>query len=467
MTHLILNYKTNLYSKLLIVIFVCSTMLGCDDFVNIDDPNSQLVTSAVFENKATANAAITDLYAQMRENGFLSGKTTGLSHLLGIYSDELINYNNASLDISTFYSNSLIASNAYINSLWNNAYKQIYASNLAYHKLENSTTLQDADRNQFMGEALFIRSLNHFYLMWLYGEVPYVTGTDYILNNRVEKMNLDELTQRIIEDLERASDLLPENYITQDKARVNKTVVKAFLARVYLYSENWVNAIATASIVLNQTDVYQLNNELETTFLKHSPSTIWQLASAYNGHNTNEGALFIFESLPPQSLALNETLYQAFEVGDLRKEQWIRALSDGENIWYHPYKYKERNDTGTTLENSIQLRIAEQYLIRAEALLKMGDIEGCKEDLNRIRNNAGLANTDANNEQELLEAILKERRVELFTEQGHRFFDLKRTGNLNSVLAVKPGWNATDVLWPLPQNELLLNPLLEPQNPGY
>src|SRR5690606_23248596 len=103
----------------------------------------------------------------------------------------------------------------------------------------------------------------------------------------------------------------------------------------------------------------------------------------------------------PQGVALNETLYQAFEEGDLRKEYWINVLSDGENVWYHPYKYKERMDTGTTLENSIQLRIAEQYLIRAEARLRMGDIEGCKEDLNRIRNNAGLTNTVANNEQEL------------------------------------------------------------------
>lgn len=467
MTNKILNYKTNLYSKLLVVIFVCSATFGCDDFVNIDNPNSQLVTSAVFENKATANAAIADLYGQMRENGFLSGKTTGLSHLLSLYSDDLINYNNASLEISSFYSNSLIASNSYINSLWNNAYKQIYASNLAYHKLQNSTTLQETDRDQFMGEALFIRSLNHFYLMWLYGEVPYVTETDYLLNSRVEKMNREELTQRIIEDLERASDLVADNYITQDRARVNKAVVKAFLARVYLYSEDWVKAASTASVVLNQTDAYQLSPELESTFLKHSPSTIWQLASAYNGRNTDEGALFIFVSLPPQGVALNGTLYQVFEEGDLRKEYWINVLSDGENVWYHPSKYKERMDTGTTLENSIQLRIAEQYLIRAEARLRMGGIEGCKEDLNRIRNNAGLANTVANNEQELLEAILKERRVEFFTEQGHRFFDLKRIGKLNAILAIKPGWNTTDALWPLPQNELLLNPLLEPQNPGY
>ena len=108
------------------------------------------------------------------------------------------------------------------------------------------------------------------------------------------------------------------------------------------------------------------------------------------------------------------------------------------------------------------------YLIRAEARVFFGDLEGAKNDLNKIRNRASLANTPAETEQELLDAIIQERRIEFFSELGHRFFDLKRTGKINNTLSpVKLGWNVMDALWPIPESELLLNPNLLPQNPGY
>ncbi|MNL53547.1 SusD family protein [compost metagenome] len=112
--------------------------------------------------------------------------------------------------------------------------------------------------------------------------------------------------------------------------------------------------------------------------------------------------------------------------------------------------------------------MAEQYLIRAEARAEQGDLIGAKEDLDKIRTTAGLTGTTALSKQDILDAILKERRVEFFTEQGHRFFDLKRANALDAALApVKAGWNPTDQLLPLPESELTLNPNLNPQNPGY
>ena len=95
-------------------------------------------------------------------------------------------------------------------------------------------------------------------------------------------------------------------------------------------------------------------------------------------------------------------------------------------------------------------------------------MSGATADLDAIRTLAGLPNTTAVTQQELLDAILQERRVELFTEGGHGFFDLKRAQQLDAALdAIKPGWNSTDALLPLPEAELLLNPNLLPQNPGY
>ncbi|MNR31887.1 SusD family protein [compost metagenome] len=107
-------------------------------------------------------------------------------------------------------------------------------------------------------------------------------------------------------------------------------------------------------------------------------------------------------------------------------------------------------------------------MIRAEARAHLGNVSGAQTDLNKIRRRAGLSDTPADTQSELLAAILKERQVELFTELGHRWFDLKRFGLANEVLgAHKTAWNSTDILWPLPQSELLLNENLLPQNPGY
>jgi hypothetical protein len=108
------------------------------------------------------------------------------------------------------------------------------------------------------------------------------------------------------------------------------------------------------------------------------------------------------------------------------------------------------------------------YLIRSEARARQGELSNAKDDLNVIRNTAGLGNTTAVTQNEILDAILHERQVELFSEFGHRFFDLKRFNALDSALSnVKADWNSTDALFPLPQTELNLNPNIGPQNPGY
>ncbi|MDO5969574.1 RagB/SusD family nutrient uptake outer membrane protein, partial [Flavivirga aquimarina] len=119
-------------------------------------------------------------------------------------------------------------------------------------------------------------------------------------------------------------------------------------------------------------------------------------------------------------------------------------------------------------EYPVVFRLAEQYLIRAEARAELGKISEAQSDLNVIRNRAGLGNTTASTKEALRDAILDERQVELFTERGHRWFDLKRRGEAADVLApLKPSWQDTDVLFPIPESELLLNPNLLPQNDGY
>src|SRR5690606_32440618 len=167
---------------------------------------------------------------------------------------------------------------------------------------------------------------------------------------------------------------------------------------------------------------------------------------------------------PPPLVALHENLLGAMEDDDLRRTHWIGEVTDGTNYWYYSSKYKQNPGA----EYSTVLRLAEQYLIRAEARAQQNNSIGAQEDLNSIRNRAGLPDTAALTQEALLEAVLQERRVELMLEQGHRWFDLKRHNRADAVLApIKPAWRPTNILLPIHETELLMNPNLNPQNNGY
>ncbi|MDI9257954.1 RagB/SusD family nutrient uptake outer membrane protein [Flavobacterium sedimenticola] len=448
--------------------FLLGLVVSCDSFVDVAQPNSQLTSAAVFTDYNTASAAMKDVFAKMRDVGLMTGRPVGLSHLAGVYTDELVSYQTSATSAYPFYSNALTATHSYVQDLWNSAYSQIYAANAVLEGVSHSSVLTQVQKNQLTGEALFARALLHSYLVGVYGACPYITTTDYQQNVSVSRLPKAQVYGLCISDLEEAADLLPENYIGSMRSRPNKFAAKALLARLYLYNGQWAEASNEASAVINQTGLYVWEADLNKVFLKACTGTIWQFSPAGTTGNTQEGALFVFNAGPPPVVALSPDLYNAFETGDLRRTSWIRTITSGVNTWHHAYKYKQGSGNVATTEHSIVLRLAEQYLIRAEARARQGELSNAKQDLDFIRANAGLAGTTAVTQAEIIEAVIKERRVELFTEFGHRFFDLQRTGKLDAVLTpVKVGWNSDDSLWPVPQSELLINPNLLPQNAGY
>jgi len=460
----ILQLDSSCWAIIILMVFLTS----CDSFVEVDLPKSQLINTTVFEDYATADAALTDIYAKIRDKGLLAGTSAGISNKLGNYADELVAYGTISNPNWNFYNNNLLPTTADIAAYWNNTYNQIYAANAVIEGATNATNLSPNNKNQLKGEALFIRALLHFYMTNLFGDIPYITDTDYRKNSVVSRMATATVYQHVISDLEVAIPLLPTKYSSLDRVRPNQYTAKALLARVYLYSNQYAEAANEASVVLNETELFSLLQDPNQVFLLNAKETIWQLQTANAGQNTDEAAYFIFLSVPPPVVSLNTLLVNSFASNDLRKTKWIKAVPSSTTIWYHAYKYKERDFTATSKEYSIVFRLAEQYLIRAEARAKQGDLIGAKEDLNKIRNRAGLSNTLAITQAEIVDAIMQERRWELFTEQGHRFFDLKRNNLLDTILSVsKSGWSTTDRLFPIPQTELITNPNLLPQNPGY
>lgn len=456
------------FFRLIKAIALSFLIFSCDSFVEVDLPESQLTSVAVFDNYATANAAISDIYSKLRDQGLLSGTASGLSNELAHYTDELTSYASAGNPTLPFFNNTLLASNATITDYWNNSYNQIYAANAVLEGTEKSAQLTALEKKTLKGEALFLRALLHFYLTNLYGDIPYVTSTDYTINSKVKKNSLVDVYLFVISDLETAAELLDATYKNTDRIRPNQLTVKALLSRVYLYKGDWAQASNLSSAVLNTTSLYAIENNLSNVFLKNSKETIWQFQSSAVGKNTDEAAIFIFFTTPPPLASLTSDLVNSFAPNDMRKFNWIGSVKSGSNTWYYPNKYKQFSNTATSLEYSKVLRLSEQYLIRAEARAHQGDLIGAKEDLNVIRKRAGLQNTDALSQLEIITAVHAERRWELFTEYGHRFFDLKRSGTADTVLSVaKLGWNATDILFPIPQNEISVNPNLLPQNNGY
>lgn len=459
-------YNHTRFSMVLTALLLMSS--GCEDVLEVDNPVGQIPTEDVFNDEGTATAAVSTIYAKLRDQAFLTGNLSGTSHAMGLYADELDYYDTPGFPLESVYTHQVLPSNTVISSLWNETYQIIYLSNAVLEGVSSSSELAQNFKNQLRGEALFIRALSHFYLVNLYGAIPYITTTDYVTNSEVERVPVTLVYEMLRSDLREAKMLLGVDYNSAERVRANTYVVSALMARVYLYLEEWQDAEMESSLLLNNATLFALEPNVQDEFLKESTSAIFQFKPKNEGDNTLEAAVFKFESAPPPRTALTTSLVGSMDESDQRKLNWIGEVSNGTDTFYFPNKYKENTNTGASVEYSIVFRIAEQYLIRSEARLMQGNILGAIDDLNTIRNRAGLEDTNATTTSDVLDALIQERRFELFTEFGHRWFDLRRYGLATDVLApIKTGWKPTDVLLPLPEDELLMNPNLSPQNPGY
>jgi len=440
---------------------------SCQEFIDVGVPKTEITTATVFSSDASALATLSGVYSKMMASqSFTNGE---LERFTGIYADELINYS-SNKERRQFATASLLNNNAIVlRYFWAEAYAYILNSNAILEGVRNSSLLSTAVKNQLEGEALFIRAFCHFYLVNLFGDVPYVTSIDYEINSRIARMTTTEVYLHIIDDLKHSKDLMQPEFSLTDPERIRpgKFAVAALLARVYLYTGNWPLAEQEASSVIDA-NTYSLT-ELENTFLATSPETIWQLRPVVPGTNTTQGILFIMSSSPASSLgavSLTTNVMSTFEATDNRASNWIGTYQRSGVTYKFAYKYKVRyNDVVS--EYSIVLRLAEQYLIRAEARAQQNKLVEAYADINTIRSRAGLIDAPVSGKNALLTAIEKERVCELFTENGHRWLDLKRTHRATEILTpIKAGWQDTDLLFPIPDAERVINTNLT-QNPGY
>jgi hypothetical protein len=491
-----LKHRYALYIKKNLGFMLCIYLVaGCKKFVQVPPPSTQIVTATVFNSISTATSALTAIYSNMYNNS----ESFNIANDQGLLSDELTNYSVNQTQLQ-FYTNSMQAIAG--NGQWYNGYSYIYQANAVIDGLQNNGDIIKVIQNQLTGEAKFIRAFWHFYLTNEYGAVPLVTTTDYTINQSLPRASQPLVYNQIIRDLQDADSLLNANYVdgsdttlTTDRIRPNKSAAEALLARVYLYVGKYDSASMEASKVINNNSLYELSTNLSQNmgsnyvFEMNSTEAIWQIGvpMPQGTSNTLDATYFILitapnNSGPPGSSTISPQLLSAFEPGDLRMTNWIGVYTATNPTvnYYFPFKYQSYNTQSIT-EYTMVLRLAEQYLIRAEAEANLGDMGDAATDLNAIRNRAGLPPSPTLTASSTLgqadSAILHERQVELFTEWGHRWFDLNRTGAVSTVMG-SPGnvyqyknggmgvWNANWELYPVPQADRTVDKNLT-QNPGY
>lgn len=474
-----MEFRFNINRLILIAAALCCPLLNsCEKYLDNTDLSAGTIAGTdAFVSDNSVSAIVTGTFLNMASSGPLN-----FPSLTGLYTDELVPLPSTTSNTPNWssYQNAVQASNI---NFWTSSYSMIYAVNAAVEGI-NTAPVKLYNKAQWLGESYFSRAFIYYYLTNLYGDAALALTTDYTVNTRLHRAPQPEVFQQIIADLKTAKSYLSDDYrngygtTTNDRARPNKWAAGALLSKIYLTIKDWKNAELEADSILSNT-TYQLVTPSQV-FLTNSKETIWSLARKndektyeYSLYNNNMPAIVTME---PKNysvqVCLSSDLLNLFEANDARYSAWVRTTTHTGVSPSVDYSFPNKYKSGTAgAERSVMLRLADIYLVRAEARARQNKLEEAKSDLNAVRARAGLQGTTAGNQTELLAAIWRERRVELFTELGNRFFDLKRTNTIDEVmtaLAPQKGavWSSFKQVWPIPQNELTYGPNLV-QNPGY
>lgn len=444
--------------------FVLGSLNSCKKLLDVDPAGASLLTTSVFTDSVTVQGALAGMYVSFAPQA--AAYRYSLSTLPGLSADELQYVGNT---FDTFTSNSLLSTDANVAYIWSNSYSAIYNANSIIEGVTGSTGISPVFQQRAIAEARFIRAFCYFYLVNLYGDVPLVLSTDVKKNSTLARTSSAEVNQQIIADLKFAQSVLPADYSISagTRTRINKWIATAMLARVDLYSSNWSDAEQQATAVINNSSLFSLPADLTKVFTPTSTEAIWQLYNDLNGYTWYAYTVLPNAVSKVPTYVLNPSLASAFEAGDKRKANWTNTLVYNGTTYTYPYKYKSVA-SGANAEYYTMLRLAEQYLIRAEARVKQNNLAGAQADVNIIRQRAGLAATTASTSTDLMAVIMQERRIEFNAEWGHRWLDLKRTGTVNTVMsALRPTfWKPSAALYPIPATEISRDASLT-QNPGY
>lgn len=445
--------------KLIYFTIACSLIAAsCNKMLDIE-PTDAISNDLAISNKAGVEKALTGAYDAFQNTGLYGRNRI----ILGDLSADNLKWTGTTYDYYEIENNDVSIENSFIEGMWAGAYDGINRVNNILYALPGIEDMTEAERNSFEGQALFMRALFHFNLLQYFGGVPVKTLPTLDLNNiDVPRNTPAEVYEQIIADLTAAESKLPGPG-EMSEGRANSFSATALLARVYLtrfHAENNSEyadlAFEKAGKVINEGG-FSLANPYDALFTGDSKERIFKIVFAVQDRNRLAEYFFPRTLAGRYEIAPSDEVMASYDPADsLRSKSSFTADSVG-----NPYGYKYRDLSGGS-DAVLVIRLAEMYLIRAEALAYSGgDISTIRENLNIIRSRAGLPDITANSYDELKLAIENERRWE-FAFEGHRWFDLVRTKRATTLLGI----DENHTLFPIPLSEMTTNKLME-QNPGY
>ncbi|MBO9204251.1 MULTISPECIES: RagB/SusD family nutrient uptake outer membrane protein [Niastella] len=445
------------YLYLYLAFFLLTT--SCRKFLNVQ-PQQQVDASVAITDAVSAEAAVNGLYNRLGSDGYYGSNFISLSYLMG--GD--IQWTGSQSAPSQIAARALTADNSNIASAWMAIYRTILSANYIIDIVPRLTDplLTEAKKNQYQGEAYFIRALAYFDLARAWGGVQLITSPTYSKTDQegIRRSSLAETYAQVLSDLDKAEALLPA---TVNRNKATQKTVWALKARFYLYQQDWVKAESYASKIIDDAANYKLLKPYNAFFANNVTATaesVFELAystSFKNGHYN--------WWLPPALGGRREwapnnnlvTLLNDPAIGGNRNSLIAQTAPPG-NLWYGKLYY--RNPTGT--DPAYLMRVAELYLIRSEARVKQTKLTQALTDLNAVRDRAGLSPATAATPEAILLAIENERRFE-FAFEADRWFNLVRTGRVSSVLNIS---DPNKFVFPIPISEIIADKYLDP-NLGY
>lgn len=439
--------------KIILITFILFTAISCE--VLEVEPQNSIEASEAFKTKKDIDKGILGAYASFQSlsyygrtfNLFSDLSSDNLSHPLAATATVYAEVNN----------NNILPENGSVSGIWQIAYDGINVANNVIQKVPTIEGMTTEEQDEALAELYFIRALNHFNLLNYFGGVPIkLLPTVGLDNIDAPRNTIDEVYAQIITDLTFAANNLPSS---GSKTRASKYAAKALMARVYLYQKDYSLAIKLASDVINNGG-YTLLNNYDDIFTDESAESIFEIFFSQLERNRIAEYNFPTSLNGRREVEPSADLLSSYQTGDAREAASL-AL-DGSSAYAIKY-----DDLSLGAENVIVLRLADMYLIRAEAEANLTTPNGqlVRDDINKIRNRASLGSTSEISISKLVKIIENERRFE-FAFEGHRWFDLVRTNRAISVLPnVK---NVNQTLFPIPLDELQTNN--DPgmvQNSGY
>ena len=470
---------------------------ACNDLL-VETPRDQLTTDSFFRTEADMRSAIAAAYRPLADAPLFG---TSMKSALIIAADDA--RSGTAEENAQIVALSRLAWNAVtprVTDPWFGWYDVITKANLIVERLPEAQ-VSEASRTQVAGEAKFLRALGYFYLVRMYGDVPLVVTTAEQVGQPARTPK-EQVYAQILKDAQEAEAALPARWDATNKGRAPKGAAQALLAEFHLWRSSaeqkneWQLAADAAKRVIDS-GVFQLEANYLNAFLPGSQNRAEEIFAAQASGATGAPTIRSADMFYPREMVANaaggfgsmlplQWSLDAYPRGDYRFEVTYATSgrrADGRLVTFPPHVFKYRPTTrpGPLDVNWPIYRYAEVLLFNAEALNELGRTAEAVTFLNQVRARARRGTgaetrlqpanyAGALTQAAVRDTIFEERRLETAME-GDRWFDLVRRGPeyFQRMLARDPlatDVQLTDMLWPIPEREIDVNPNLT-QNDGY